>query len=115
MYIFTFCSLDGTGFENRVSPITSGEWLVGAFAVHPELGLGLASPQNYVTSVPLSITAELPTTLQRGEAIAAVITLKSTLTVDTNIEVTFHNSEQYFEFEPLENSVDSAKSESSLP
>lgn len=88
---------------------------MGAFAVHPELGLGLASPQNYVTSVPLSITAELPTTLQRGEAIAAVITLKSTLTVDTNIEVTFHNSEQYFEFEPLENSVDSAKSESSLP
>ncbi|KAI8427884.1 hypothetical protein MSG28_002244 [Choristoneura fumiferana] len=101
--------LDGTGFENRVSPITSGDWLVGAFAVHPELGLGLASPRKYATSVPLTITAELPATLQRGEAIAAVITLKSTLTVDTNIEVTFHNSEQYFEFEPLENSVDSAK------
>ncbi|XP_063529848.1 thioester-containing protein 1 allele R1-like [Cydia strobilella] len=100
---------DGRGSQNRVSPSTSGNWLVGAFAVHPELGLGLASPQKFTTSIPLTITAELPASLQRGEALAAVITLKSTLTVDTSVEVTFHNSEQYFEFEPLENNIDSAK------
>ncbi|KAJ2953639.1 hypothetical protein O0L34_g1251 [Tuta absoluta] len=100
---------DGRGTGERWSPINPGEWKVGAFAVHPTLGLGLASPQSFITSVPLSISAELPATLQRGETLAAVITLKSTLTVDTSVEVTFHNSDQYFDFEPLENNVDSAK------
>lgn len=91
--------------------MSSGEWTVGAFAVHPTLGLGLAIPQTVTTSTPLSINAELPATLQRGETLAAVVTLTSSLTVDTSVEVTFHNSEQYFEFEPLDNSLDSAKSE----
>lgn len=87
-----------------------GEWTVGAFAIHPTLGLGLAVPQRFTTNVPLAITAELPASLQRGETLAAVIILKSSLTVDTSVEVTFHNSDQYFEFEPLENNVESSKS-----
>lgn len=98
------------GTRERWSPITPGEWSVGAFAVHPTLGLGLAAPQKLTTALPLSMTAELPESLQKGETIAIVITIKSSLTVDTNVEVTFHNSDQYYEFEPLENNVDSSKS-----
>lgn len=79
--------------------------------MHPTQGLGLAAPQKFTTSVPLAMTAELPTTLQRGETVAAVVILKTTLAVDTSVEVTFYNSDQYFEFEPLENELDSAKSE----
>lgn len=56
------------------------------------------------------MTAELPATLQRGETLAAIVILKNNLAVDTNIEVTFYNSDQYFEFEPLDNSLDSTKS-----
>lgn len=104
------CSADGMGTRERWSPITPGEWSVGAFAVHPTLGLGLAAPQKLTTALPLSMTAELPESLQKGETIAIVITIKSSLTVDTNVEVTFHNSDQYYEFEPLENNVDSSKS-----
>ncbi|CAK1549918.1 unnamed protein product [Leptosia nina] len=100
---------DGRGTREGWSPAISGNWSIGAFAIHPTLGLGIAPPQQFTTSVPLAITAELPETLQKGEALAAVITLKSSLTVDTNIEVTFHNSDQYFEFEPLENTVESTK------
>ncbi|CAG9098707.1 unnamed protein product [Plutella xylostella] len=100
---------DGKGQINRQTPITSGEWSVGAFAIHPNLGLGLASPKKFTTSVALSISAELPASLQKGETIAAVVTLTSSLSVDTAVEVTFHNSEQYFEFEPLENSVEASK------
>ncbi|KAG7311407.1 hypothetical protein JYU34_002449 [Plutella xylostella] len=100
---------DGKGMINRQTPITSGEWSVGAFAIHPNLGLGLASPKKFTTSVALSISAELPASLQKGETIAAVVTLTSSLSVDTAVEVTFHNSEQYFEFEPLENSVEASK------
>ncbi|XP_041986950.1 CD109 antigen-like [Aricia agestis] len=110
---FMFANLsignDGLGGSERWSPTTTGEWSVGAFAVHPTLGLGLAMPQKFETTLPLSITAELPETLQRGESIAAVITLKSSLNVDTSVEVTFHNSDQYYEFEPLENNVDTPK------
>lgn len=98
------------GTRERWSPITPGDWSVGAFAVHPTLGLGLAQPRKITTALPLSITAELPETLQKGEAVAIIITLKSSLTVDASVEVTFHNSDQYYEFEPLENSVDSSKS-----
>ena len=107
---FFTCSFDGKGAKERWTSVTPGEFSIGAFSVHPTLGLGLASPQRFTTSVPLSMTAELPTTLQRGETIAAVIILKTTLAVDTSVEVTFYNSDQYFEFEPLENELDSAKS-----
>ncbi|CAH2243434.1 jg9350 [Pararge aegeria aegeria] len=100
---------DGVGTRERWSPVTPGEWTVGAFAVHPTLGLGIAEPRKVATALPISLTAELPDTLQKGETLAVIVTLKSTLTVDTSIEVTFHNSEQFYEFEPLENSIDSAK------
>lgn len=100
---------DGTGGVNRVTPMALGKWSVGAFAIHPTLGLGLATPKTITTSKVLDITAELPAALQRGETLAAVITLSSTLSVDSSIEMTFHNSEQYFEFEPLQNDIDSTK------
>ncbi|XP_023935608.2 thioester-containing protein 1 allele S3 isoform X2 [Bicyclus anynana] len=100
---------DGVGTRERWSPVTPGEWTVGAFAVHPTLGLGIAEPRKVTTALPLSLTAELPESLQRGETLAVVVTLKSTLTVDTSVEVTFHNSDQYYEFEPLENNIESAK------
>ncbi|XP_075992321.1 thioester-containing protein 1 allele R1-like [Anticarsia gemmatalis] len=100
---------DGNGAKERWTSETSGEFAIGAFSVHPTLGLGLASPQKFATSVPLAITAELPASLQRGETVAAVIILKTTLAVDTSVEVTFYNSDQYFEFEPLENELESTK------
>lgn len=90
--------------------MAAGNWSVGAFAIHPTLGLGLASPQNVITSTPLAVSVDLPATLQRGETLAAIVTLTSTLSLDSSVELTFHNSEQYFEFEPLENDVDSTKS-----
>ncbi|XP_072936646.1 thioester-containing protein 1 allele S3-like isoform X2 [Epargyreus clarus] len=110
-WMFTNLTLgnDGKGTRERWSPLIPGEWSVGAFAIHPTLGLGLAEPQKFTTSVPLSITAELPETLQKGETLAVIVTLKSTLPVETSLLVTFHNSDQYFEFEPLENTVDSTK------
>lgn len=105
-----FLSNDGQGTKERWTPTSPGEYVVGAFAVHPTLGLGVAEPQRFTTSVPLSITAELPASLQKGETVAAVVILKTSLAVDTSVEVTFYNSDQYFEFEPLDNDVDSAKS-----
>lgn len=66
------------------------------------------------TTIPLSISAELPATLQRGETLAAIVILKNSLTVDTSVEVTFYNSDQYFEFEPLDNNLDSSKSKYSF-
>lgn len=100
---------DGQGAKERWTAVTPGEFSIGAFSVHPTLGLGLASPQKFTTSVPLSMSAELPASLQKGETVAAVIILKTTLAVDTSVEVTFYNSDQYFEFEPLDNELDSAK------
>lgn len=107
---FSFSS-DGKGAKERWTPVSPAELSIGAFAIHPTLGLGLATPEKFTTSIPLSITAELPATLQRGETLAAIVILKNNLAVDTSIEVTFYNSDQNFEFEPLDNSLDSTKSE----
>ncbi|CAH4004421.1 unnamed protein product [Pieris brassicae] len=109
MFANVSVGMDGKGTREGWSPPSPGTWSVGAFAIHPTLGLGIAPPQKFTTTVPLSITAEIPEILQRGETLAAIITLKSSLTVDIAIEVTFHNSDQYFEFEPLENTIDSTK------
>ncbi|CAH0748966.1 unnamed protein product [Diatraea saccharalis] len=82
---------------------------IGAFAVDSQLGLGIASPQTFANSVPLSISCELPATMQRGETVAAVVVLKSTLTVDISLEVTMYNTAQFFEFEPLDNDINATK------
>ncbi|CAB3250011.1 unnamed protein product [Arctia plantaginis] len=100
---------DGNGAKERWTAETPGEFSIGAFSVHPTLGLGLATPQKFTTSVPLALDAELPSSLQRGETVAAVVILKTTLAVDTPVEVTFYNSDQYFEFEPLDNELENAK------
>lgn len=107
----SLCSNDGNGAKERWTAETPGEFSIGAFSVHPILGLGLATPQKFTTSVPLALDAELPSSLQRGETVAAVVILKTTLAVDTPVEVTFYNSDQYFEFEPLDNELDNGKSE----
>lgn len=109
---FSFCSNLGRGSAERWTPPphVPVKLRVGAFAVDSKLGLGLASPQDIATSVPLSINVELPNTMQRGEAVAAVVVLKSTLTADVTVEVTMYNTGQKFEFEPLDNDINSKKS-----
>lgn len=92
------------------SPASPGQWSIAAFSVHPTLGLGVAAPLGVATAVPLALAAELPDSLQRGEALAVVIILHNSSPADLDVEVTFHNSDQYFEFEPLENTVEATKS-----
>lgn len=105
-------SNDGRGSAGRWTPPPHApvELKVGAFAVDPVLGLGLASPQNLATSVPLSINVELPNTMQKGETVAAVVILKSTLSEDISVDVTMYNEGQKFEFELLDNDINSKKS-----
>jgi hypothetical protein len=105
-------SNDGKGSTGRFTPPPQVpvDIKVGAFAVDSKLGLGIADPKSFATAVPLSISCELPATMQRGEAVAAVVVLKNTLTVDTSVEVTMYNTAQFFEFEPLENDINATKS-----
>ncbi|XP_052755570.1 thioester-containing protein 1 allele R1-like isoform X2 [Galleria mellonella] len=100
---------DGKSSTETRSPGLPSELTVGGFAIDPNLGLGLAEPTTFSVTLPLSITLELPTTMQKGETLAAIVVLKNTLTVDLTAEVTFYNSDQYFEFEPLDNDVGSSK------
>ncbi|CAH0404826.1 unnamed protein product [Chilo suppressalis] len=102
---------DGKGSTGRFTPPPQVpvKLTIGAFAVDPQLGLGLASPQSFATAVPLSISCQLPATMQRGETVAAVVVLKSTLTVDISLEVTLYNTAQFFEFEPLDNDINATK------
>ncbi|KAM3964840.1 thioester-containing protein 1 allele R1 [Aphomia sociella] len=100
---------DGQSSNERRSPGLPTELIVGGFAVDSNLGLGLAEPKTILVALPLSVTVELPPTMQKGETLAAIVILKSTLTVDITAEVTFYNSDQYFEFEPLDNDVGSSK------
>lgn len=108
-----YSSKDGRGSAGRWTPPPHApvSLRVGAFAVDPQLGLGVAAPQDLATSVSLSINVELPSTMQKGETVAAVVILKSTLTEDISAEVTMYNTGQKFEFELLDNDINSKKSE----
>ncbi|XP_028159271.1 CD109 antigen-like [Ostrinia furnacalis] len=112
-WAFSNFSLDniGRGSAERWTPPphVPVKLKLGAFAVDSKMGLGLATPQDIATSVPLSINVELPNTMQRGESVAAVVVLKSTLTADITVEVTMYNTGQKFEFEPLDNDINSKK------
>ncbi|KAL4708067.1 hypothetical protein ACJJTC_009846 [Scirpophaga incertulas] len=102
---------DGKGSIGRFTPPPQvpATITVGAFAVDSKLGLGLASPRTFSTTVPLSISCDLPSSMQLGESLAAVVVLKNTLAADLSLEVTMYNTAQFFEFEPLENDINSTK------
>ncbi|XP_077291239.1 CD109 antigen-like isoform X2 [Arctopsyche grandis] len=109
-WLFTNITLIGDGettLGRRVSANAGGEWSVGAWAMHPTLGLGFASPIKANVRRRL-LKASAPSQVKVGETVAVIANLFNPYYYALTADITLQNSNQEFRFEDLSNEVNSA-------
>jgi hypothetical protein len=101
LFLFLFRSDDGRGtLGRRVSEKAGMEWSIGAWAVHPTLGLGFApTTKARMRTEMLSIAA--PDVVKVGETITVTATFHNMYNSDLITEITLHNTNQEFKFEQI--------------
>ncbi|XP_058816280.1 thioester-containing protein 1 allele R1-like, partial [Topomyia yanbarensis] len=94
-------------------PDTITSWIITGFSVNPVYGLGLTqTPRKLNVFLPFFVSTNLPYSVKRGEIVSIPIVIFNYMESDQNAEVTFHNTEQEFEFADVENEIhDSPKLE----
>ncbi|XP_044750502.1 CD109 antigen-like isoform X2 [Coccinella septempunctata] len=110
-WIFSNFSLrhDGTLTIRRRLPNKIGTWRMLGFSLDAVNGLGFMTPKNYQARKSFHIKLDLPYSLQRGEAINLPVHIYNNNERDMDIEVTFHNVDQNFEFITVSNDVTASK------
>ncbi|XP_053692791.1 thioester-containing protein 1 allele R1-like isoform X3 [Sabethes cyaneus] len=100
---------DGFSGEKTITkkvPDTITSWIITGFSVNPVHGLGLTqTPRKLNVFLPFFVSTNLPYSVKRGEIVSIPIVIFNYMETDQNAEVTFHNSEQEFEFADVENEI----------
>ncbi|XP_021702199.1 CD109 antigen isoform X8 [Aedes aegypti] len=87
-------------------PDTITSWMITGFSVSPVYGLGLTrQPRKLNVFLPFFVSTNLPYSVKRGEVVSIPIVVFNYMDSDQTAEVTFHNTEQEFEFADVENEV----------
>ncbi|XP_055599432.1 thioester-containing protein 1 allele R1-like isoform X15 [Uranotaenia lowii] len=87
-------------------PDTITSWIITGFSVNPVYGLGLTQqPRKLNVFLPFFVSTNLPYSVKRGEVVAIPIVVFNYMDTDQFAEVTFHNTEQEFEFADVENEI----------
>lgn len=88
-------------FKKRV-PDTITSWVISAFSVNSENGLGLTKePTKVTTFKSFFASISLPYSVKRGEILSIPVTIFNYLDTTVNAEVTFFNDDNDFEFVDL--------------
>ncbi|XP_055599438.1 thioester-containing protein 1 allele R1-like isoform X21 [Uranotaenia lowii] len=102
---------DFNGFSGQKNitkkvPDTITSWIITGFSVNPVYGLGLTQqPRKLNVFLPFFVSTNLPYSVKRGEVVAIPIVVFNYMDTDQFAEVTFHNTEQEFEFADVENEI----------
>ncbi|XP_021702200.1 CD109 antigen isoform X9 [Aedes aegypti] len=100
---------DGFSGEKTITkkvPDTITSWMITGFSVSPVYGLGLTrQPRKLNVFLPFFVSTNLPYSVKRGEVVSIPIVVFNYMDSDQTAEVTFHNTEQEFEFADVENEV----------
>lgn len=97
------CSGDGKGtLGRRVSEKAGMDWSIGAWAIHPTLGLGFA-PVLKAQVRPKLFSIAAPEVARVRETIAITATLHNPYSRELNADITLHNANQEFKFEQVTN------------
>ncbi|XP_062547430.1 thioester-containing protein 1 allele R1-like isoform X10 [Armigeres subalbatus] len=100
---------DGFSGEKTITkkvPDTITSWIITGFSVSPVYGLGLTrQPRKLNVFLPFFVSTNLPYSVKRGEIVSIPIVIFNYMDSDQTAEVTFHNTEQEFEFADVENEV----------
>ncbi|XP_055599437.1 thioester-containing protein 1 allele R1-like isoform X20 [Uranotaenia lowii] len=102
----TICSFSGQKNITKKVPDTITSWIITGFSVNPVYGLGLTQqPRKLNVFLPFFVSTNLPYSVKRGEVVAIPIVVFNYMDTDQFAEVTFHNTEQEFEFADVENEI----------
>ncbi|KAG4076179.1 hypothetical protein HA402_014728 [Bradysia odoriphaga] len=88
-------------FKKRV-PDTITSWVISAFSVSTDNGLGLTKePTKVTTFKSFFVSVSLPYSVKRGEILSIPVTIFNYLDKTVNADVTFFNDDNEFEFVDL--------------
>ncbi|XP_021702195.1 CD109 antigen isoform X4 [Aedes aegypti] len=103
---FSNDSFSGEKTITKKVPDTITSWMITGFSVSPVYGLGLTrQPRKLNVFLPFFVSTNLPYSVKRGEVVSIPIVVFNYMDSDQTAEVTFHNTEQEFEFADVENEV----------
>ncbi|XP_055599443.1 thioester-containing protein 1 allele R1-like isoform X25 [Uranotaenia lowii] len=108
---FLWKSINNKSFSGQKNitkkvPDTITSWIITGFSVNPVYGLGLTQqPRKLNVFLPFFVSTNLPYSVKRGEVVAIPIVVFNYMDTDQFAEVTFHNTEQEFEFADVENEI----------
>lgn len=84
---------------NRKVPDTITSWVITAFSVDPNTGLGLTkNPRTLKVFQPFFVSLNLPYSVKRGEVVAVPVVLFNYLEHDIVADLVLHNENDDFEF-----------------
>ncbi|KAL7739077.1 hypothetical protein ACLKA6_011410 [Drosophila palustris] len=90
----------------RTIPDTITSWVLTAFSLHPEKGLGVTDDQlNIKTFLPFFVSIRLPYSVKRGEVISVPALVFNYLPKQLDVEVTLNNEDDEYEFVDVSNEV----------
>ncbi|XP_065072649.1 thioester-containing protein 1 allele S3-like isoform X6 [Ochlerotatus camptorhynchus] len=99
-------SFSGEKTITKKVPDTITSWIITGFSVSPVYGLGLTrQPRKLNVFLPFFVSTNLPYSVKRGEVVSIPIVIFNYMESDQTADVTFHNTEQEFEFTDVENEV----------
>ncbi|XP_017857348.1 PREDICTED: CD109 antigen [Drosophila arizonae] len=86
----------------RKIPDTITSWVLSAFSLHPERGLGVINDQLQIkTYQPFFVSVRLPYSVRRGEVINVPALVFNYLPHQLNVEVTLSNEDNEYDFVDL--------------
>ncbi|XP_055599420.1 CD109 antigen-like isoform X3 [Uranotaenia lowii] len=106
LFDYAFSGFSGQKNITKKVPDTITSWIITGFSVNPVYGLGLTQqPRKLNVFLPFFVSTNLPYSVKRGEVVAIPIVVFNYMDTDQFAEVTFHNTEQEFEFADVENEI----------
>ncbi|XP_068143587.1 thioester-containing protein 1 allele R1 isoform X1 [Drosophila tropicalis] len=103
LFLNLSASSDGRNSIHRRIPSDMTSWVISAFALDPVNGLGLNQPKGIMeTYKEFYIATDLPYSIRKDELIAIPFVVHNNRESDLNVEVTFYNTAQDFDFPQLD-------------
>lgn len=105
-----FADIEDTQTEeftwNSKIPDTVTSWVISAFSLNPEKGIGVLKERTKVkTFQPFFISIRLPYSVKRGEVINVPALVFNYLEKDLDVDVTLENTDGEYEFTEVSNDV----------
>lgn len=103
-WIWDGIQVDSSGEQHfkRHVPDTITSWVISAFSLSSDSGLGLTQESTKVTTFkPFFVSVSLPYSVKRGEILSIPVSVFNYLDTTVNADVTFFNADNEFEFVDL--------------